>query len=478
MVVVERQLDMNTTHLFLNTTPIDKDKAAEAVRDIYKFCKQKVGRLVFVDGPQQLGLDFDPTQEPLSFFDHNDIAHFGGKRGTDKEDRIRSVISRTIRQVLPSIKVGEYLGSDIVSIPYYMNYDPQNDHCKMDVLLTNLWNNCYAVVSMKNTCYIMERPKIAISNDRGFHCKNGPAVVFKDGTEIYAYEGEWVKREHLLNPETMTLKDIHQGNSKKHILISLVGVDRYLDLVNQWKPDVKNKFKKFYDFHEMVVPGDDEIEESWKKKGWGHRHVEKPYTVRIQSGSVNRNYGTMFRHLDFDSEIIHFKGDPFETDHYDLLFDKNDRDLWNVLNISEARSRAAHSFDITYQDGVFSVSTNKRYEGPCPHCHHDIAPAWFKAKMFLKEDAYYVNEKLDYVVKYDAKDDKVSIAGDNVLLSSSTYKSDKLLVRNSLFRGCENLPSYCFELNLTSDSWEGLLEKWAWESFDWLHLHSDSCRMP
>lgn len=58
-------------------------------------------------------------------------------------------------------------------------------------------------------------------------------------------------------------------------------------------------------------------------------------------------------------------------------------------------------------------------------------------------------------------------------------KDDGPLVFNEpLFGGSENVPTYNFHLNLTSDSWEGLLEKWARLAFDWLAMHEDSTRSP
>lgn len=279
-----------------------------------------------------------------------------------------------------------------------------------------------------------------------------------------------------MNPKTMPLKEIHKGNSRKHIMIALVGVDHYLEMCKEWKPDVKGKFNKFQHFSDMVVAGDDQIEESYRKKGWGHRYVDKPHIVDFYNGSINGKYGLIIKNRDYN-ELHHFplRKELFKTNHWNLLFEKHDRELWDLLNIREMSSRGLHKFNASFQNGVFSLKGDRVYEGH-PPLYHDVAPAWFKAKIFLGQDAFYENEELGYKVMYRHETKEIGFDGIEYDQKNRGRPANetKLVCRDSLFHGNTNLPCYNFDLDLSSDSWEGLLEKWSRLAFNWLGMHEDS----
>lgn len=135
-----------------------------------------------------------------------------------------------------------------------------------------------------------------------------------------------------------------------------------------------------------------------------------------------------------------------DEDDYELW------ELWELLNIKEVLNRNALKLILTYCNGQFSLSSKEDLK-------HDIAPAWFKANMFCKKPISYENDQF-----------KVIYLNNNLEINSS------IDYHSPTFSGNENIPYYYFKLNIKSNSWEGLLEKWAQLSFDWLELHEDSTK--
>lgn len=445
--------------LFTCTDPIDKSEATKAVNDFYEFCKKPLPEIVFVAGPVELREKIDLSEEGLSLFDYQDIAHFTSCYSYTTNMRLSRIYNSVFSDLRAKQKPGKWVGSDIMLTRQDYDRHSLGMGGAWDVLAAAVCANSYACFTFQKRCFIVDRPKYTYTNDRGFHCTTAPALVFRDGAEVYCYEGIEIKKEHLLNPSSMSLKDIHSyRNSNKHLIIGLFGVDNYLELAKQWKPDVAGKFKKFFHFSEIVVPGDNDIEESWKKKGRAHHYKEEPLTVNVRHGRVNGEHGLVFE--DSYKQIDFFKGyrvSPLDTERGKELFDEGDRELLDLLNFEEIMNRGCTmGFQIGFQNDKFFLK--QTYDRAS--CYHDVVPSWFKAKMFRGQDALYETDK--YAVKFE--NGELQYAGD-------------INMKKPIFRGSENLPYYEFKLDLESDTWEGFLEKWARLSFEWLEMCEDSLQM-
>jgi hypothetical protein len=429
------------SHLFLNTQPMNRTKAAEAMRAFYRFCKKPEPEIVFVNGPTELKEKFDPDDLGHSFFDYQTIAHFVTRRGTNKQLRLSSLVRQLFRDYWKMKGDGHYLGSSIVLMPEDYEYGEEDEWSK---LATPLWDESFVTVNCQKKSYIMERPRIALTNDRGFHCADGPAIVFRDGTEIYCWEAEQFTREQLLHPETMTLKEIHH-HSNKHIAIDLVGVEHYLELAKAWKPDVKGKFKKFFRFAEME-----------KDQSEFKYHEDRPYIADISHGSVNGQRKMILKYRDFnDMYILPIWEDISTYEESSLLFDPEDFDLWDVLNVDQMIWHRCFHIELGYQKGRFWLTEQKLPGWNYPNCIRNIVPDWFRAKMLRNQDAVYETDKY----RITLKDGELNGEGD-------------VKIHENIMHGNENVPDYFFDLDLESNTWEGLLEKWAQLSFEWLGMSS------
>jgi len=506
----------DTTKLYTDTTPIDKDYAAAAVKELYCYCnsstllphhrdKKTPSRdpmIYFLRGPNDLkeaieslyrsiGCGFIP-KEAGEFFraeTFNDIAHFVTKRGWGPKERMHSVLAKIFDFEVPKFMELDRRWNSPMMLAidwlYHDGKDEKDYRNQWEEIATKIWNNTYLVVTFLNRCFVVDRPLEVHVNDVGFHRTDGPAILFRDGSEIFCYEGLHVDRKFVMEPEKLTLKDIHQHNSRKHYLIDLVGVDNYLEMVKDWQPP-QSKLERFFGFSKMVHPNDDlppELDkwgcEKYREHGYGYRsYKDKPYEVDIYLGKVNGDFGLVFAARD-GHDVYHFpyRTHPFDTEHGKELFAEEDREFFDLIDLKEMFSRSmAATFTVSYMNRKFRLKSSSGYGEKHPCCRHDIAPSWFKAKMFKQEAVEYTSPDEKFGVKWEPG------------LDEEGYQRGKLFVggefpgetdpRDSLFGGCENLPSYNFHVDLEADSWEELLDKWARLAFEWLALHEDSTRMP
>jgi hypothetical protein len=433
--------------LFENTKPIWFSDAKKAVKELYEYCKKPEPEYVYVKGPQDLADAMDLGDDCFDAHRADDIAHFGGRRSQTKDMRMQNVINATFRDKCESLKVSPYL------MPDYATYNSEGGHryeYPFSKLVTAVWNSCFFCVTFEKTCYIVERPLSVMTDDTGYHNKNGPAVVFHDGTEVYCYEGFEVDKRFIVNPKSMTLKDIHKGNSRTHRMINLVGLERYLELVKDFKIDTTGKFKKFFGFAKIHE--------------YANSYTDRTYSVEIINTKVNGKYCLLFK--DSWREYYAF----LNKDDKKLLLDKQDYELWDTLNLKELFSRCfGVKLILSYNKGVFALKSESVYntEGNCrgPNndapkplvCHRDVAPAWVKSQISQGKDVEYKDKNATVVFK------------DGELQVETEHKLDR-----SLFRGNNNLPQYKFDIDLKSNTWDDLLNQWANLSFEWLSMSEDS----
>lgn len=105
-------------------------------------------------------------------------------------------------------------------------------------IVSPLVEHVYAVSIRKNYCIVCWNPIEGPMKEnrtrwrRRYHCATGPAVKFADGYEQYFLYGSEVSKEWVMNPQSITLKDIfsQQEDSIKDELIEFLGGNRFADL--------------------------------------------------------------------------------------------------------------------------------------------------------------------------------------------------------------------------------------------------------
>ena len=444
---------MKREDYYLNIQPICRETAIRGATAVYNFCKLANPKVVFVDGPTQLKKELGDDFELIDLDRFQEISTFYTQRSFGATDMIERVVHSILWEL-----VAPHNGRKLCYPKPFSFHDFRTD--KWTEVMWHLWEESYAFVATPDICYVMERPQEVHTSKHGLHNKTGPAIVFRDGTEIFAFNGIPILEEYIKNPDSVPLDVIH-GVKHKHLLIDLVGLDRYFELVKNWKPDVSGRMKKFFSFSEFVVPGDELIEESWNKKGRGHHYIDKPSVVDFRLGTINKQYGLS---MVGEYEINHFDGDPFESSHMDACFESSDKVLWNQLHVRDIiGSGPIMGVELSFQNGVFRFRPGSHYYNSdrgydSLPCRRDIVPAWFKLHMMHETDAIYEGE--NYVC--EIKDRELS------------FRGDKTNISDYCFDFFEYVPTLRFNFDLTSDSWEGLLDKWARFAFEWIDMHSSS----
>jgi len=442
------------TELFLKTEPIDRDECAKAIRDLYRHWKIKEPEVIFVRGTKDFfDTCFSRGVEWLDPDTTGDIAYFVTNRSYGKSSRFKNVL----REVINRKMIGKADFSVSLPISHIYRFPL---HSELEEILHRLWDNSYAVVYGVKHCYIFERPVEVYHNDLGFHHPDDYAVLFEDGSKIFCYNGVLVEEKHIKDHNSLTLDDISkQNNSSKHLLIDLMGVERYLNLIENLKAniDVKGKFKKFFSFHRM-------------KDEFPNQKIE----VEIFRTLVNKELALCL----FEKESYGDKYVIWDKDDLVCLLEPEDMFLWELFNLSEAITRGCRKLTISYADGVYSIKSGSS-EDVCGKCRHDIVPAWAKCFLLNKENYCYKDEKYSINIENGEIEDVVSAEGKDLNFGQIYNREnwDRTILM-PLFSGCDNVPYYMFNIDITSDTWEELLEKWANHSLEWLYMCEDSSRLP
>lgn len=454
--------------LFLRTDPINKLKARVAVEEMYRLCGLPEPTIQYIDGPLHLAQaieDLGDLAEPLYFDDHNTIATFHTSRGWGKGNRLERVVSDAYsKSELPRKRFRSNL---FLPVSYLLREKGDESYTwPWQVAACDIWKSTYGVVTYKGMCFILDTPKEVYHNDRGFHDTSGAAMVFRDGTKAYAYEGEVVPANLIADKKAVTLNDLHQGNSRRHTLIALYGIENYLELVKDFKIDVKGRFQSFFGFHHVdepdKLPGMREFE-STMGKSYREWYAEKPYTVTIDRMTVNANQWSMVMFEEHKLFVSHKRDILQDKASRVILPTKEDRQLWRHLKVDDMMSRGAHKLHVSFLAGELSLKSHKYPDSRHPNCHRDVCPSWVKAHMLLGTSCEYEDD----VAHVRVTDGKFQL-----------LRGPKECRQDSLFDGCNAVPSYSFDVDIRSETWVGLLEKWADLSFKWLHMCEDSRCMP
>lgn len=185
--------------LFFNTDPVDQAAVSAAVFNLYNFCYSKSitsshwkeftsiapvsnPKIVFVDGPTELAEKIG-DEECVDLSRFNDVVHFVDKRSYGSSERVSSVIRQIFKNIPYSKKEDHnWDGPFFKSVSYLLRTDHASNWEKLAV---EVWKQTYACFTFQDACYVVNRPQLVEFNERGLHCKDGSAIVFRDGTEAY-----------------------------------------------------------------------------------------------------------------------------------------------------------------------------------------------------------------------------------------------------------------------------------------------------
>lgn len=99
-------------------------------------------------------------------------------------------------------------------------------------LVIALAENVLAFKAYHGICYMVDRPEVIRVDDRlRFHCEDGPAVRFRDGTELYRFNGIGMKKEHIMQPVTKQMILEAENVEQRRILVGRVGIEGFIEIM-------------------------------------------------------------------------------------------------------------------------------------------------------------------------------------------------------------------------------------------------------
>jgi len=190
-----------------STQPADRPTAESAITKLYQKLGKQPPQFFWADGPA------DALRMLAKMDGSKPVSHLG-KEWWGQQD---------------SYWIAFYLfARDILGV----QYNPERNE------ELNIWadiaRSCGWWWPYENVCVISERPT-SVSWETGtdtprIHCANGPAILTRDGHEVYAWHGIRVPARVIMNPETITTEEIDkEANVEiRRVLLERYGMERYL----------------------------------------------------------------------------------------------------------------------------------------------------------------------------------------------------------------------------------------------------------
>lgn len=225
----EKLMDIISTQYINNAhcgiTSINKDLAEKSLNKIYELAELKPPKVVFLKGPLA-AIEFCRTElkQNVVSFDY-----FG-------------------------------MGFDSGWISFYDYFQQievlENDDTEFNVLKDFVNSGVWATIMFDTVVVCIARPnKVCVDEKGNLHFDKGPAISFDDGYEEYAWHGTWVSKQLIMNPDTITKKDIaNEKNSEvSRAIAERLGWDKYTQLIDtilidKWFDESTSSHYELYDF--------------------------------------------------------------------------------------------------------------------------------------------------------------------------------------------------------------------------------------
>ena len=273
--------------LFFKSQDIDKELATKQINWMYKFCNLPEPKVMFMDSPIGCQALINYLNDPKS--DIFDISSFESNCYYGN--------------------VSDYgwvaMYSMIQSTNHFKDYDWSN----FDEFKKLLQSGIYELYTFENVCIVCSKPKVTQNANNRLHNETGPAVVFKDGYEMFFWNGinipsNWIMdkksitKEVIVNEKNAERRRCIQeilGNKKFAELLEIEVVDEDKDdcgnIMKLWKTKVADELlgKNIF-YYEGICPSTKrdyficvpEVTNVWGAKAWTFKNEK----IQIRHGDV------------------------------------------------------------------------------------------------------------------------------------------------------------------------------------------------
>ncbi|MBV6621923.1 MAG: hypothetical protein KI793_03045 [Rivularia sp. (in: Bacteria)] len=254
----------------LSTERIDRDKAAEAVKQAYEFIGKKEPIILFFESPYRALQNFSKN---IDFEFECKIPNIYGLRDeltTKFNSKLRDTLQKQCSQIwlllekqlnnsflieLSSLierdfkfsglysSFSRFIGFSCIQFDIWNFHASRFDFCisalncnypqKEWFIFQSLVQNCGWIFPFEKICIVSERPvKLYFDNENRLHAEGKPAMQFADGYSVYAYHGttlpEKYGKHHSKEWQPSWLLQERNAELRK-ILIQEIGYSRILE---------------------------------------------------------------------------------------------------------------------------------------------------------------------------------------------------------------------------------------------------------
>jgi hypothetical protein len=220
----------------LDTSPIDRPRAIEAVKLAYVLAEQPIPKyFLFADGPREAMLFLSVA--PHVTLTEDDFERLSNKDIMALTDEIRKFVNQhNIKEEKPKLIWPATYGQHAAGyLSFYDFFDDAFGLAKKSKGLREIGKECGWVWMYANLAIITSKPIRVTLNTRGqLHNERMPAVEYADGTKVYAFNGVVLPEKWILQRDTIDPKEILSctDTDKRAAGIALFGYSRLKSALN------------------------------------------------------------------------------------------------------------------------------------------------------------------------------------------------------------------------------------------------------
>jgi len=224
------------TRIGLSTEPCDFEKAKKFASAAYSQVGLPKPKFILCDGPISAGIVSCLLKEDSvrgSVWDSVRDSVWNSVRNSVWDSVWDSVGANVRDSVGANVRDSCFGSHDAGWLSFYDFFLSELNLAVCEKLkpLIGLADNCGWWIPMQNVCILQHRHNILKLDDSGrLHCPDGYAAGYRDGWGVYAWHGVIVPEQVIMEPETLTVKQIEtESNTEiRRVMTERFGHARFL----------------------------------------------------------------------------------------------------------------------------------------------------------------------------------------------------------------------------------------------------------
>jgi len=228
----------------LSTEPIDKEKAASIITEMYKEIGKEQPKFIFCESPleaQKAMAKYQAVWDHFSKFHTSDQKVFAATNAFFDDPDSEPKLKKSLDNIKVTYQSTDFHGSmDAYWICFYefpekylgIKYQP--DDSRKLKMWSDLAKCCGWFWPREMYCFVSDRPEVLSFNPRNrLHCEDGPAIRYRCGWELYYWNGVQVPKEWILAKGSITKKVVtsEKNAEKRRVLREILGATAYFEVL-------------------------------------------------------------------------------------------------------------------------------------------------------------------------------------------------------------------------------------------------------